>query len=75
MTLTQFAAESGVPIRELLSGKRGGCSNFQLLGVCKEGCSYAHEAIVIPEGKQRDLSSALLRGMKAIEDKKKVTTP
>jgi hypothetical protein len=75
MTITQLAAEWGVPIRDLVSGKRGGCSNFQLLGICKEDCNYAHESIKIPEGKQRDLSSALLRGMRVLEDKKKAASP
>jgi hypothetical protein len=71
MTITQFAAESGIPIKELVTGKKGGCTNFQLLGQCKEDCPYNHSKIVIPDGRQKDLSSALLRGLKTLEDKKK----
>lgn len=71
MTITQFAVESGIPIKDLVTGKKGGCTNFQLLGHCKEDCTYEHAKIVIPDRRQKELSSALLRGLKVLEDKKK----
>ena len=70
-TITEFAAQTGIPIRDLVVNPRGGCTNFSLFGVCTESCPYTHTTAPIPDGKQRDVNSQLIQGLKVLDEKKK----
>ncbi len=69
MTITQFAAESGIPTKRFVIGGRGGCTNYQLLGACSALCNFSHTATTVTDGRQKEVAAALLEGMKAIEAK------
>ena len=73
-TITEFAAQTGIPLRDLLCSSRGGCSNFTLFGVCKKDCPYNHSTAPVPEGKQKDVNTQLIQGLKILDDKKKAAS-
>jgi hypothetical protein len=62
MTITQFVAETGIPLKDLL------------FGVCRSGCTFRHDVRTIPEGKQKEVNAALQKGLKILEDKKKAAS-
>ena len=48
-TITEFAAQTGIPLKDLLVSSRGSCSNFTLFGVCTSGCPYNHSTAPVPD--------------------------
>jgi hypothetical protein len=74
MTILQFVAETGIPLKDLLIGSRGSCTNFGLFGACRSGCTFRHDVRTIPEGKQKEVNTALQKGLKILEDKKKAAS-
>ena len=75
MPITKFALESGIPTYRFVIGDKGNCTNFSLLGKCSASCNYKHEACTVPDGKQKEIATLLLEGMKTLADKKKTGTP
>jgi hypothetical protein len=73
-TITEFSAQTGIPLKDLLVSSRGGCSNFTLFGICKEGCPYTHSTAPIPDGRQKEVNSQLIQGLKVLDDKKKAAS-
>ena len=73
-TITEFSAQTGIPLKDLLASSRGGCSNFTLFGICKEGCPYTHSTAPIPDGRQKEVNSQLIQGLKVLDDKKKAAS-
>ena len=73
-TVTEFAAQTGIPIKDLLCSSRGGCSNFTLFGTCTEGCPYNHSTAPVPEGRQKDVNTQLIQGLKILDEKKKAAS-
>ena len=72
-TITEFAAQTGIPLKDLLCSSRGSCSNFALFGVCTSGCPYNHSTASVPDGRQKDANSQLIQELKVLDEKKKAT--
>jgi hypothetical protein len=70
MTITKFAAESGIPVTKFVIGSRGGCTNFQLLGTCKAQCSFKHVECTVTDERQKEVAASLLEGLKVLDEKK-----
>jgi hypothetical protein len=71
MPITQFAAESGIPVYKFVVGSKGGCTNYQLLGSCSALCDFKHVTCTVTDEKQKAVATALLDGMKTIAEKAK----
>jgi hypothetical protein len=53
-TIPKFAAECGMATHQFVVGAKGGCSNNQLLGICKnKKCGYKHVACTCTDVKQK----------------------
>jgi hypothetical protein len=73
-TITEFAAQTGIPLKDLLVSSRGSCSNFTLFGVCTSRCPYNHFTAPVPNTRQKDVNSQLIQGLKTLDDKKKAAS-
>jgi hypothetical protein len=71
MPITQFAAESGIPVYKFVVRSKGGCTNYQLLGSCSALCDFKHVTCTVTDEKQKAVATALLDGMKTIAEKAK----
>ena len=57
-------------------GAKGGCSNYQLLGKCKnKACKFKHIACTVADAKQHEVSVLILDGLKITKEKKKANGP
>jgi hypothetical protein len=74
MTITQFCTETGIPLKDVVIGSRGSCTTFGLLGICRSGCTFRHVVRTIPDKKQKEVNAALQKGLKILEEKKKVAS-
>jgi hypothetical protein len=75
MSIPQFVAETGIPLKDLSIASRGSCTTFGVFGACRSNCSFRHDVRRnVPEGKQKDVNAALQKGLKVLEDKKKAAS-
>jgi ferredoxin len=75
MSIPQFVAETGIPLKDLAIASRGGCTTFGVFGACRSNCPFKHDTRRnVPEGKQKDVNAALQKGLKVLEDKKKAAS-
>jgi hypothetical protein len=55
---------------QFVVGAKEGCSNYQLLGICKnKKCGYKHIACTVADSKQKEVSAQIFEGLKVIEAK------
>ena len=71
MTISKFVVECGMTTHQFVVGAKGGCSNYQLLGICDNPkCGYKHIACTVTVTKQKKVSARIFEGLKVIEAKK-----
>ena len=70
-TITKFAAECGITTHQFVVGDKGGCTNYQLLGICtNKRCIYKHVPCTPTDTKQKEVAGRRLEGLKVVESKK-----
>ena len=74
--IPKFAIECGIQVNCFTVGTKGGCSNYQLLGKCKnKACKFKHIACTVADAKQQEVSVLILDGLKVTKEKKKADGP
>ena len=70
-TITKFATECGITTHQFVVREKGGCTNYQLLGICEnKRCSYKHVPCTPTDTKQKEVAGKILEGLKVVELKK-----
>ena len=70
-TISRFVTECGMTTHQFVVGAKGGCSNYQMLGICKnKKCGYKHVACTVTDVKQKEVSERIFEGLKVIKSKK-----
>ena len=64
-TIPRFATKRGMTTHQFLVGANGGCSNYQLLGICKnKKCGCKHVACTVADTKKKEVSAQIFEGLR-----------
>jgi len=59
-----------MPTHQFVVGEKGGCTNYQLLGICaNKKCTYKHIPCTVADVKQKEVAARILNGLKVIASK------